>query len=341
MFGIYYVGMDIHKKTIVYCIMKADGTIVAKGTLRARLSDLEHWVQGLPQPWIGAMEATIFTHWIYEFLKPYAKELKVGHPARLKMMLAGKHKNDAKDARGMANLLRCGLFPEVYMVSREIYELRQALRFRNLLVRQAVRMHNKTAGLLMEHGAEYEKRRLKGKRYFTALVDSLEEIPELVVDLLKMSRSSYEMFQMMQNRIVRALCAHTELKSRVERLKTIGGVGDITALTWALEVGDPQRFSSISKATSYCGLCAAQNESAGKNRPSQLSKRCNQHLQRVLVEAAKLAPGNNEQLRLVYERELLRTDEENLATLAVAKKLVGWLLAIDKKQEDFQVRQPA
>jgi transposase len=339
--GVYYVGMDIHKKTVVYCAMKADGTIVAKGRLRARRAELSSWAQGLPTPWVGAMEATLFTHWIYEFLKPYAHDLKVGHPPQLKVMLGSKHKSDPRDALGITNLLRCGLFPEVHMVSKEIYELRQALRFRNQLVRMAVRMHNKAAGLLMEHGAEYDKKRLKGKKYFTTLVDSLEEVPELVLGLLRMSRSNYEMFQMMQNRIVRALCSHEALKRRVERLRSIRGVGEITALTWALEVGDPHRFSSIPRATSYCGLCSAQNETAGKNRPSRLGKQCNQHLQSVLIEAAKLAPSHNVQLREVYERELSRTGCENTATLAVARKLVAWLLAIDKKEEDFQVRQAA
>jgi transposase len=46
------------------------------------------------------------------------------------------------------------------------------------------------------------------------------------------------------------------LIDRVERLMTIPAVGPITALTWALEVGDAKRFSSIKKAISYCGLRA-------------------------------------------------------------------------------------
>ena len=46
---------------------------------------------------------------------------------------------------------------------------------------------------------------------------------------------------------------------------TIPAVGPITALTWALEVGDVQRFSSIKKAISYCGLCGAE-KSSGEHR---------------------------------------------------------------------------
>ena len=45
---------------------------------------------------------------------------------------------------------------------------------------------------------------------------------------------------------------------RIDRLMTIPAVGPITALTWALEVGDPQRFSSIKKPLPTCGLCGAE-----------------------------------------------------------------------------------
>jgi len=52
---------------------------------------------------------------------------------------------------------------------------------------------------------------------------------------------------------------------------TIPAVGPITALTWALEVGDVQRFSSIKKAISYCGLCGAERSSADITKRTPLS----------------------------------------------------------------------
>ena len=54
-------------------------------------------------------------------------------------------------------------------------------------------------------------------------------------------------------RLLARLEKHPRLAERVERLKSIRGVGDVTALTWALEVGEPQRLPSIARAASY--LC--------------------------------------------------------------------------------------
>jgi len=52
-----------------------DGTIVAEGKIEATRKALQQWVETIPGPWIGAMEATLFTGWVYDFLKPYARQL--------------------------------------------------------------------------------------------------------------------------------------------------------------------------------------------------------------------------------------------------------------------------
>ena len=79
-----------------------------------------------------------------------------------------------------------------------------------------------------------------------------------------MSRGTKDMFEGVQKQLLGRLLADAALKQRVERLSSIDGVGAITALTWALEVGDPHRFVSIADAVSYCGLTAAFRSSAGQ-----------------------------------------------------------------------------
>jgi transposase len=89
---LYYIGLDIHKKTILYCVKKGDGTIVMQGKIPADRKALFQWMKGLPGPWLGAMEATLFTGWVYDFLKPHAVDLKVAHPEIIKAITAAKKK---------------------------------------------------------------------------------------------------------------------------------------------------------------------------------------------------------------------------------------------------------
>jgi len=57
--AIYYIGLDIHKKVIAYCIKRIDGTLVRQGTVTSERKALLKWLAELPGPWFGAMEATI------------------------------------------------------------------------------------------------------------------------------------------------------------------------------------------------------------------------------------------------------------------------------------------
>ena len=336
---IHYIGFDVHKKTISYCVKTSDGQIVEEGKLPATHQALRQWAQKRREPWRGAMEATLFSAWIYDTLKPFAAELQVGHPAMMKAIGASKKKNDKLDARTIADLVRCNLLPACYVAPPEIRELRQMLRYRNLVVGQAVRMKNRMSGLLMEAGAEYNKQRLHGKEYFTELLGTVAEVPESVKDLLRLGRGALEMFETTQRRLLARLQKDPLLAKRVTLLKSIRGVGEVTALTWALEVSDAQRFSSVARAVSYCGLTSALLASADKQQRAPISKQRNAHLQTVLIEAAKLAPRWNPQLAALHKRELERGNR-NRATLAVARKLAAYLLAVDKSGQPFQLRSP-
>lgn len=333
-----FVGLDVHKKSISWCAKRADGALHSQGKVAANRRSLAEWVRSISEPWIGAMEATLFTGWIYDFLKPYAAELKVAHPLMLRAIAASKKKNDKIDASRIADCLRADLLPECYMAPTEIREMRRELRFRNLLVGQAVRMKNKISGVLMEVGAEYDKDRLHGRKYFDELLGELdpEVAPESVRRMLRMSRAHMEIFQAGSKSLIKKLQDDPRLASRVERLQTIPGVGETLALTWALEVGDPGRFTRIGRALSYCGLTSAEKESAGLSRRGPISKQRNKHLQKMLIEAAKVAPRWNEQCRAVHERELGKGNR-NRATLAVARKLVAYLMAVDTSGKPFEV----
>src|SRR5229473_1308710 len=255
-----------------------------------------------------------------------------------------KKTNDRMDANKIADCLRCDFLPECYMASTEIRERRRTLRYRNLLVRQAVQMKNKIAVqmknkiavLLMEAGVSYNKQKLHKVGYFRELLATNQDIDEGLKPLLRLCRETVVRLGKTESALVRSLQRDSLLMERVERLMTIPAVGPITALTWALEVGDVQRFSSIKKAISYCGLCGAENSSANIIKRTPLSKQRNKHLQTVLIEAAKMAPRNSVDLAMIYDREKQK-DNANRATLAVARKLVAYLVAVDRRQKDFVV----
>ena len=329
-----YIGLDVHKKTISYCVKDAAGQVLQEGKVGSTRRELDCWIKTLPQPRTIAMEATIFTGWIYDHLLPDAEKVKVAHPLMLRAIAAAKKKNDKIDAGKIADCLRCDFLPECHMVSTEIRDRRRTLRYRHLLVRQMVQMKNRISGLLMETGVEHNKQRLHKVGYFHELLSTQSEVPACIRPLLKISRDTIERCRKTEYALVSSLQRDPILADRIKRLRTIPGVGPITALTWALEIGDVSRFQSVKQAISYCGLCSAERSSADKLVRMPISKQRNKHIQQVLVEAAKLAPRYSHELALVYERERQRGNK-NRATLAVARKMVAYMLAVERRKQDF------
>src|ERR1700680_815850 len=184
----YYIGLDIHKKTISYCVKDASGQIHREGKIGSTRCELDSWIKTLPQPRMIAMEATIFTGWIYDHLLPHAEKVKVAHPLMLRAIAAAKRKNDTIDARKIADCLRCDLLPECHMASTEIRDRRRILRYRNLVLRQAVQMKNRVSGLLMETGVSYNKLRLHRMGYFAELMSTNEEVSQSIRPLLRLCR---------------------------------------------------------------------------------------------------------------------------------------------------------
>jgi transposase len=220
------------------------------------------------------------------------------------------------------------------MMPREIRDRRRTLRYRHLLVRQMVQMKNRVSGLLMETGVEYNKQRLHKVSYFRELLSTNTEVHPSIRPLLKLSRETIERCQKTEYALVSSLQRDPVLADRIKRLRTVPGVGPITALTWALEIGDVSRFRTIKNAISYCGLCGDERSSADKVMRMPLSKQRNKHIQRALVEAAKLAPRQSHELAVIYDKEKQKGNG-NRATLAVARKMVSYLLAVDRQQRDF------
>ncbi len=330
----YYIGLDVHKRTISFCVKDAAGCVHQEGKIGSTRHELDAWIRTLPQPRMMAMEATIFSGWIYDHLLPHADSVRVAHPLMLRAIAAAKKKNDRIDAAKIADCLRCDFLPECHMASTEIRDRRRILRYRNLLQRQAVQMKNRISGLLMETGVTYDKLRLHRMGYFSRLMSTHEEIEDNIRPLLKLCREHIDRSIRMDRALLRSLQQDPILTERLRRLRTVPGVGPITALTWALEVGDTSRFRSIKQAISYCGLCGEEKRSADKVMRTPISKQRNKHIQRILVEAARLAPRYSEELALLYERERQRGNA-NRAALAVARKMVAYLLAVDKRSTDF------
>ena len=106
------------------------------------------------------------------------------------------------------------------------------LRYRQLPAHQMVQMKNRIAGLLMETGVSHNKQRLHKVGYFREMLASHPEVPEGIRPLLEVSRDTIVRCQKTEYALRSSLQRDPLLAERLRRLRTVPGVGPITALTW-------------------------------------------------------------------------------------------------------------
>ena len=172
---------------------------------------------------------------------------------------------DKHDAGKLADCLRCNFLPECHMAPTAIRDRRRVLHYRHLLVRQMAQTKNRVSGLLMETGVQHNRSRLHKVGYIRRLMATSSEIDDSIRPLLRLSRDTIQRCQKTEYALVSSLERDPLLKERI-RPANGAGVGPITALNWALEMGEISRFRSIKQAVSYCGLC--ESSTCWSKRPS-------------------------------------------------------------------------
>lgn len=154
-------GLDIHKESIVACILK--GPIEEKlkprseirefGTQLKDLHELRKWLKGNDCHYV-AMESTgIYWQPVYSILETSLSDemhLLVVN-ARHMRNVPGK-KTDMRDAEWIATLLRAGLLKGSFVPKRDIRDLRQYTRYRKSLVRDITSQKNRIEKLLQSNG---------------------------------------------------------------------------------------------------------------------------------------------------------------------------------------------
>jgi transposase len=227
---------------------------------------LARWAQrGL----VAAVESSGITPWVCELLKGMGIKVVVVNPNRVRLIAESRKKADRVDAETLAELLRLGGVPEVHQASPEARRLRTELGVRRQLVRQRTALANQVRGLLRAWGVMLPARFLGRKGSWTELAG--KEIPEYVRALLRTLEGVYEQL----TRAIAALGAELEAAAGkdacAERLRTIPGVGPLSALTLLSAIDDVQRFERAKQLTSYCGIVPTVRSSGEREQQGSIN----------------------------------------------------------------------
>ena len=263
------------------------------------------------------MEATGYSRWFERLLAELGMGLWIGDAAEIKTKRVRKQKTDREDARLLLKLMLEDRFPRVWVPDPENRDLRQLLWHRHRLVQMRTRIMNQLQAIAMNEGKRWKKRLWKER--------GRAELAQLQLPPWTSRRRQYltELLDRLNPTIEElTIAAEQEAKKRPEvlRLMTHPGVGLLTALTFVLIIGTPERFRCGKQAGSYVGLIPSEDSSADYQRLGHISKQGSALLRFLLVEVAQAAARSDPDWRRRYLHLAMRR-QKSIAKVAMGRRL--------------------
>lgn len=343
-----YIGVDLHKRSSTWVGIDADRNEVMNVTCPVRFADIERLVARLPAPPEEtelALEPVCGWRWISELGK--AKGITI-HPANPKGLgeIAGSHKKtDTNDARSLANLLRAGYLPPAYDAPEEVHRLRRAVRHRSFLVSRATRAKCRIQAICTAEGAHRTTEKPMTNTGREMIEHTGDRYPE-ISDLYALIDDGAPYTARAESEIVERLAATPELQQVADIIRTMPGIGPVTAAAIVSEVGDFTRFPSPKHLASYAGLNPIVRASGEKHSVFRLSKRGSRILRAALIDSACRVRDKeaSRHLYAYYERMVSVHAKSRLeARVALAHKMLTclWYMATRGVEYDDQALQSA
>ena len=313
-----YVGIDLHKRSFSFVTLSESGEKLSEGKRSTSFEEVCDFASQLDHRHHVVLEPLDNCYWFMDQLRPYASSIHLANPGKVRLIAESRLKNDRIDARILADLLRVGYLPEVYIPNYTIRGWRCLVSHRIHLVRDRTRMKNRILGLINREGHRITATDPFGKRGRQQL-DSLELSPSLrsMVDdhVIHLDLLSVQIGQL-DEKISRAAGSDEVVKV----LMTIDGIGEFTGVAVRAIVGEIARFRSVKAFGAYTGLIPGYRRSADTVRNGPITKQGNSTLRWLLIQAVPHAVRHSDYLKRLYYRVCFRSSVGK-ARVAVAHAL--------------------
>src|ERR1041385_8681499 len=270
----YFAGLDVSVKDTSVCIVDSTGKIIREAKVPsepdALLPVLRNPVYRFKR--IG-LEAGPLSQWLFSALGEANLPVICVETRHMRAVLKAQiNKTDRNDARGIAQMMRVGLYRPVHVKTLRSQKLRMLLTHRKLLQSKAIAIENDLRGTLRNFGLKVG---IAGWTRFEPRIEELvEDVPDLAVliePLLVVRRVLREQIAVLHRRL----------------LMTIPGVGPVVALTYRATVDVPARFRKSKSVGAVFGLTCSREQSGERDRPGAISRCGDEMMRAMLYEAAQ------------------------------------------------------
>jgi transposase len=282
----HFAGLDVSIKETSVCIVDDTGKIVREVKVASEPQALLAVLKNLAYRFkrIG-LEAGPLSQWLYSALAEAGLPVICVETRHMRALLKAQiNKTDRNDARGLAQMMRAGLYRPVHVKTLRNQKLRMLLTHRKLLQSKAIAIDNDLRGTLRNFGlkvgmvgaAKFEGR-------IKELVENFPDLAFLVEPLLVVRRALREQLGILH----RSLLTVVRDDDVCRRLMTVPGVGPVVALTYRATVDVPARFRKSKSVGAVFGLTCSKYQSGEIDRNGAISRCGDEMMRAMLYEAAQ------------------------------------------------------
>jgi transposase len=261
-------------------------------------------------------------------------------PSRTPKSTGQEAKSDRLDSRKLAMWSAKGLLQAVRVPSVEEEGDRQVFRMRHDVAPKRRRIKQQIKSLLLQHGiAQPDGLRTWARRGVEALRRmQLSAQLRFSLDLLLEDLAHYDWRLKKADAALKALAETKRHKRSVEALRSVGGVGPVTAMAMRTELIAPERFSDGRQVAAMTGLAPMVSRTGQTVREGALMKCGNARLRKALIEAAWRWVASDAWAGRQYARLALNTGDKKKAIAGMARRLVIILWRISVTGEPYRPR---
>ncbi len=356
------VGLDVHKDSIRVAVIESGHSEVSKewtmrsdGKSGGRLAKKLEKLVGASEV-VCCYEAGPCGYDLKRRLEALGVRCMVVAPSLIPVQPGCRIKTDRRDAVRLASLLRADELVEVQAPTPEQESLRDLCRAREDAKADLTRARHRLSKMMLRRGLRYET----GKKNWTqahnrwlAGIRFDDELAQAVfADYLRAVDQIGDRVARLAEKISEASLQEPYAEA-VAHLRCFRGIDTVAAVTLIAELHEFSRFESPRGLMAYLGIVPSEHSSGERRHRGSITKTGNTHARRMLVEIGwhyrhqpaegvklrarrkgqpswviSIADRAQERLHAKYWRMLGRGKSPNVANVAVARELVGFLWAV-------------
>ena len=320
-----FVGLDYHDVVVQVCVMARDGRVLGERRLPNDHRRIADYVGRFGESVEAAVEVCTGSAALADLLVNEMEWIvDLAHPGYVHRMKQSPDKSDQSDARLLADLVRVGYLPKVWLAPPAIRDPREMIRYRQQIANEIRCIKLRIGALLRAHrcgpgpGGRWS-------RSWIAWAQSEAPVSASTRWIIRRQFTQINVLLRERSMVERKLRSMTKHDVMVHQLETFSGIGPVTAWTIRAEIGRFDRFRSGKQLARFCGLSPRNASSGMRQADAGLIKACHAPLRAVLIEAAHRLIRFDRRWQAFAGRHRRSGKPGSVIAAAVANRWIRWL----------------